>query len=104
MTLPPGYEATTVGGDTRSRIVPEMIPVKKKSQTFSATGVQRDEKFSALAPRLSWIVPNVINNMLEKLKRPLILGPTTIVRMSVELMQFSPIDTSTILIITSTEM
>ena len=30
MTLPPGYEATTVGGDTRSRIVPEMITVKKK--------------------------------------------------------------------------
>ena len=53
MTLPPGYEATAVGSDTRSRIVPEMIPVKKKSQTFSARGVQRDEKFSALAPRLS---------------------------------------------------
>ena len=52
MTLPPGYEATTVGGDTRSRIVPEIILVKKKSQTFSTRGVQRDEKFSVLAPRL----------------------------------------------------
>ena len=30
MTLPPGYEATTVGSDTRSRIVSEMIPVEKK--------------------------------------------------------------------------
>ena len=41
--LTPGYEATTVGGDTRSGIVPEMIPVFCKetsqtplSQTFSA--------------------------------------------------------------------
>ena len=30
MILPPGYETTTVGSDTWSRIVPEMIPVKKK--------------------------------------------------------------------------
>ena len=28
------------------------MKLKKKSQTFSARGVQRDEKFSALAPRL----------------------------------------------------
>ena len=41
--------------------------------------------------------------MLEKPKLPLILGSTTIVRISVELMQFEPIGTSTVQIMTSTE-
>ena len=51
MTLPPGYEATTVGSNTWSRIVPRMVLYKEESQTFSARSVQRDEKFSFLAPR-----------------------------------------------------